>query len=81
MRCVVYCEEGAAIGFNDFCLETVKVIQLGLPQGLLLSPVLYISFNLDLLIRAISAIERDIGFVDDHTAWVVGKHWLAEFSA
>jgi hypothetical protein len=36
---------GAVIAFNDFCLEAVKVKQLGLPQGLLLSPVLYILFK------------------------------------
>lgn len=63
----------AAIAFDDFCSDTVDVTQPGLPQGSPLSPVLYILFNSDLLRRTISAVEADMGFVDDYTAWVVGN--------
>jgi hypothetical protein len=63
----------AAIAFDDLCSETVDVTHPGLPQGSPLSLVLYILFNSDLLIGTINAKEGDMGFVDDYTAWVVGK--------
>jgi len=63
----------AAIAFDNFCSNIVDVTQPGLPQGSPLSPVLYILFNSDLLIGTINAVEGDMGFVDDYTAWVVGN--------
>lgn len=63
----------AAIAFDGFCSETADVLQPRLPQGSPLSPILYILFNSDLLIGTINAVEGDMGFVDDYTAWVVGN--------
>ena len=47
--------------------------QIGLPQGPPLSPILFLFFNADLVQQWIDQNGGAIAFVDDYTAWVVGK--------
>ena len=47
--------------------------QAGLPQGSPLSPILFLFFNADLVQQRIDQNGGAIAFVDDYTAWVVGK--------
>ena len=45
----------------------------GLPQGSPLSPILFLFYNADLVERRISNKGGAVAFIDDYTAWVVGK--------
>ena len=47
--------------------------QAGLPRGSHLSPILFLFFNVDLVQHRIDQNGGAIAFVDDYTAWVVGK--------
>lgn len=46
--------------------------QAGLPQALLLSPVLFLFFNADLVQKNIDKNGGAMAFLDDFTAWVTG---------
>jgi hypothetical protein len=71
---------------EDFCLkrqarvtvgnyesEVKRIDFAGIPQGLPLSPLLYIFYNADLVEHRIDGKGGALGFVDDFNAWVVGK--------
>lgn len=74
---------------NDFCLqrqavtsvngETTDLISLehaGLPQGLPLSPILFLFFNADLIQGPINKNKGSIAFIDEFTAWIqLPKMW------
>jgi hypothetical protein len=47
--------------------------QAGLPQGSPLSPILFLFFNADLVEQRIDQNGGAVAFVDDYTAWAVGK--------
>lgn len=47
--------------------------QAEMPQGSLLSPFLFLFFNADLVQQRIDPHGGAIVFVDEYTAWVVGK--------
>ena len=47
--------------------------QAGLPQGSPLLPILFLFFNADLMQQRIDQNGGAIAFVDEYTAWVVGK--------
>lgn len=57
---------------NGLISERQELTQAGLPQGSLLSPILFLFFNADLVQHKINANGGSIAFVDDYTAWVVG---------
>ena len=46
--------------------------QAGLPQGLPLSPILFLPLNVDLVQQRIDQNGSAIALVDDYTGWVVG---------
>jgi hypothetical protein len=59
------------VSFADFCSTIENIQQPGLSQGSPLSSILYILYNRNLLLEKINTEERDMGFVDDYTAWIV----------
>ena len=69
-----FCSERAAtIVFNGRSSEVCELEQPGLPQSSPLSPILFLFFNADLVQQKIDQNGGAIAFVDDYTAWVVGK--------
>jgi len=50
-----------------------ELLQAGLPQGSPLSPILFLFFNANLLQGGYNGRHGSIAFVDDYTAWVIGK--------
>src|SRR5690606_25458780 len=58
---------------NGQASEVSELAQAGLPQGSPLSPILFLFFNADLVQQRIDQNGGAIAFVDDYTAWVVGK--------
>ena len=50
-----------------------SLAQASLPQGLLLSPILFLFFNAYLVQRRIDSNGGAIAFVDDYSAWVTGQ--------
>ncbi len=57
---------------NEYDSEKQKLLQAGLPQGSLLSPILFLFFNADLVEKKIDSNGGALAFVDDYTAWVTG---------
>ena len=66
-------QRSASLSLNGRESEVEALPFPGLPQGSPLSPVLFLFYNADLVERRISNKEGSIAFVDDYTAWVVGK--------
>jgi hypothetical protein len=66
-------ERTAAIVVNGQASAVRELEQAGLPQGSPLSPILFLFFNADLVQHRIDRNRGAIAFVDDYTAWVVGK--------
>jgi hypothetical protein len=65
-------EHTATILVNRHISEQQRLLQAGLPQGSLLSPVLFLFFNADLVQRRIDSNGGSMAFVDDYTGWVIG---------
>ncbi|KAK1509295.1 hypothetical protein CABS01_16854 [Colletotrichum abscissum] len=63
----------ASILVNGHESEARPLPQAGLPQGSLLSPVLFLFFNADLVQHQIDENGGALAFVDDYTAWVTGR--------
>jgi hypothetical protein len=63
----------AMIVVNGQASDVRALEQAGLPQGSPLSPILFLFFNADLVQQRIDQNGGAIAFVDDYTAWVVGK--------
>jgi hypothetical protein len=63
----------ATIVVNGYVAEVSQLEQAGLPQGSLLSPILFLFFNADLVQQRIDQNGGAVAFVDDYTTWVVGK--------
>jgi hypothetical protein len=63
----------ATIVVNGQASEVRALEQAGLPQGSPLFPILLLFFNADLVQQRIDQNGGAIAFVDDYTAWVVGK--------
>ncbi len=66
-------ERTASIQVNGQLSATRNLPQAGLPQGSPLSPILFLFFNADLVQRRIDCYGGSVAFVDDFTAWVVGR--------
>ncbi|KAI6824489.1 hypothetical protein KC343_g180 [Hortaea werneckii] len=66
-------ERTATIVVNGQASGVRALEQAGLPQGSPLSPILFLFFNADLVQQRIDQNGGAIAFVDDYTAWVVGK--------
>lgn len=62
----------ATIQVNGQTSEMRSLPQAGLPQGSLLSPILFLFFNVDLVQQRIDCYGGAVAFVDDFTAWVTG---------
>ena len=74
---------------KDFCLQRQAVISVNgettdlislehadLPQGLPLSPILFLFFNADLIQSPINKNKGSIAFIDEFTAWIqLPKMW------
>jgi hypothetical protein len=58
---------------NGQASKVSELEQAALPQGSPLSPILFLFSNVDLMQQRIDQNSRAIAFVDDYTAWVVGK--------
>jgi hypothetical protein len=65
-------ERTAVIQINGQLSKVQSLPQAGLPQGLLLSLILFLFFNADLVQRQIDSQGGAIAFIDDFTAWVTG---------
>jgi hypothetical protein len=63
----------ATIVVNGQASEVSGLEQAGLPQGSPLSPIPFLFFNADLVQQRIDQNGGAVAFVDDYTAWVVGK--------
>jgi hypothetical protein len=63
----------ATITIDTFESKTLPIAQAGIPQGSPLSPILYIFYNADLVEQPINRTQGALGFVDDYSAWVVGR--------
>ena len=48
-------------------------MQVGLPQGSKVSPILFLFFNADLVTSKLNRNGGAMAFVDDYTAWVTGN--------
>ena len=66
-------QRSASLSLNGHESDVEELPFPGLPQGSPLSPVLFLFYNADLVERKISNREGAIAFVDDYTAWVVGR--------
>lgn len=66
-------ERTATIVVNGRSSKVCELEQPGLPQGSPLSPILFRFFNANLVQQKIDQNGGAIAFVDDYTAWVVGK--------
>jgi hypothetical protein len=60
----------ALVMINRHNTPDTALQQVGLPQGSLLSPILFLFFNADLVQRRIDRNGGAIAFVDDYTVWV-----------
>jgi hypothetical protein len=69
--------EAMCRGRTRRCREGIKSGQLsskcGIPQGSLLSPILYIFYNVDIFAMCQSKHSDSIGWIDDTNIWVWGK--------
>jgi hypothetical protein len=63
----------ATIVVNGQAAEVSQLEQAGLPQGSPLSPILFLFFNADLVQQRVDQNGGAVTFVDEYTAWVVGK--------
>jgi hypothetical protein len=63
----------ATIVVNVQASDVRALEQAGLPQGSPLSPILFLFFNADLVQQRIDLNGGAIAFVNDYTAWIVGK--------
>lgn len=67
-----FCDNRKAIvSVNEEIFKVVALPQAGLSQGSLLSPILYLFFNSDLVQEVINKNKGSMGFIDDYTAWLV----------
>ena len=57
---------------NGYTSLQQRLPQAGLPQGSLISPILFLFFNADLVQQKIDSKGGSIAFIDDYTAWVTG---------
>lgn len=64
-------ERTAAVTLDTFESERQAIAQAGIPQGSPLSPILYISYNANLVEQPIDKTQGALGFVDDYSPWVV----------
>lgn len=60
----------AMVIVNGISTNVAELQHAGLPQGSLLSPILYILFNADLVKSKINKNRGAIAFIDDYSAWV-----------
>jgi hypothetical protein len=63
-----YSEQTAVIQINRQLSKVQSLPQAGLPQGLPLSPILFLFFNADLVQQQINSQGGAIAFIDDFTA-------------
>lgn len=71
---MAFCSNRSAsilVNYQESGIEALR--NPGLPQGSPLSPILFLFYNADLVQQAINSKGGSIAFVDDYTAWVVGK--------
>src|SRR2546430_13535686 len=66
-------DQRATIVVNGEASRQTELPQAGLPQGSPLSPILFLFFNANLLKGGRNGRYGSIAFVDDYTAWVIGK--------
>jgi hypothetical protein len=62
----------ARILVNGLTAEVQALPQAGLPQGSARAPILFLFFNAD-LVQSASRYVSSMGFVDDYSAWVIGR--------
>ncbi len=60
----------ALVGVNGVTTSVGSLAHAGLSQGSLLSPILYLFFNSDLIRSVINKNKGAIAFIDGYTAWV-----------
>ena len=69
-----FCSQRMAnIMVNGFASEQKELPQARLPQGSLLSLILFLFFNADLVQQKIDKRGGAIAFINDYTAWVTGN--------
>jgi hypothetical protein len=62
----------AQVTVSEYESEVSEIEYAGIPQGSLLSLLLYVFYNANLIEKKIDRRGGAIGFVDDFNAWVVG---------
>jgi hypothetical protein len=62
----------ATITVNSYTSALQELSQASLPQGSLLSPILFLFFNADLVQSKIDSNGGSIIFIDNYSAWVTG---------
>ncbi|KAJ9480904.1 hypothetical protein VN97_g12615 [Penicillium thymicola] len=63
----------ASIRFDDFRTEPTPLVNGGLAQGSPLSPILFASFNSDLVDQPVNSHGGASAFIDDYSRWRVGR--------
>ena len=58
---------------NRHKLNIEELLFPGIPQGLPLSPILFLFYNANLVERQISNVKGAVAFVNDYISWVTGE--------